>query len=144
METWCFSHFDPIRNPGLILHSVDGENYDHVVAESDVRDRRHEDDSGVDDVKDFDFAQTSARAKKSGGFGGKKVSPIWNHFNVSATDPKYAQCLHCDKQISRGSSIPGRMTNTGINSHFRSWHKDIDLYEKPPTPTCPEVVLREV
>ena len=28
--------------------------------------------------------------------------------------------------------------------HFRSWHQDIDINEKPPTPTCPEVVLREV
>ena len=53
------------------------------------------DESGLDEEKDF--AATSARGRPS--FGGKKHSPIWNHFNVSATDPKYAQCLHCDKQV---------------------------------------------
>ena len=114
---------------------------DDQVAENDVQDCENKDNSGVDEGKDPNYAPTLARRKPSG--GGKKVSPIWNHFNVSATDPKYAQCLHCDKVISRGSSIPGKMTNAGVNGHFRTQHKDIDLAENPPTPTCPEVVLLE-
>ena len=128
-----------------------GEDNQVQVAENDVRDSKHEDDSGLDEGKDPDFAPTStplrrvSSSRKPSG-GGKKLSPIWNHFNVSATDPKYAQCLHCDKVISRGSSIPGRMTNAGVNSHFRTQHKDVhDLAEKSPTLSCPgpEVVLLE-
>ena len=34
-------------------------------------------------------------------------------------------------QISRGSSIPGKMSNTGIHGHFRKLHKDIFLAENP-------------
>ena len=47
-------------------------------------------------------------------------------------------------QISRGSSIPGRMTNAGLNCHFRTQHEDVyNLAEKSPTLTCPEVVKQE-
>ena len=116
---------------------IDGGEDDQVV-EDDVRDSKHEDDSGVDEGKDPDFSLTSARRKSSG--GGKKLSPIWNHFNVSVTDLKYAQCLHCDKLISRGSSIPGKMTISGMKNHFRTQHQDVDQTENSATPQCPEVV----
>ena len=86
------------------------------------------------------------RRQKFEKYGGKKSSPIWNHFRVVATDPKYAQCLHCDKQLSRGSSIPGRTTLAGMSNHLKVLHPDIDI-EKPSTPNltpkCTEVGVLE-
>ena len=73
------------------------------------------------------------RRQKFEKYGGKKSSPIWNHFRVVATDPKYAQCLHCDKQLSRGSSIPGNTTLAGMSNHLKALHPDIDI-EKSSTP----------
>ena len=120
---------------------VGSEDDSQVVAESDVRFSTQGDYSDLDEMRDQDCATTSWPAQRG---GGKKVSPIWNHYRLSDADPKYAQCLHCGKQVSRGSSIPRRMTNSIINYHFRKWHQDIDINEKPPTSEAQNLFISSV
>ena len=121
---------------------VDGGEDDTVVAESDVQDRRHEDDSGMDDEAEncFTTSQTTQRdefapfqpTKRSG--PGKKWSAIWDHFNISETDPKYAVCVYCGRSISRASSQPSKQSLYGMKCHFKSQHKlEALLAEKPTT-----------
>ena len=87
-------------------------------------DGRQGDDSGLDE----NSASTSWPWRKG---GGRKVSPIWNHYRINDADPKYAQCLHCGKRVSRGSTIPSKMTNSIINYHFTKHLPNIDINTKP-------------
>merc|ERR1712039_519577 len=96
---------------------LDGEEDSEVVAESDVLQG--------DERRDHENSASTSWPWRKG--GGKKKSPIWNHYRINDADPKYAQCLHCGKRVSRGSTIPSKMTNSIINYHFTKHHPNIDI-----------------
>ena len=132
---------------------------DYPVAESDVRGRGPEDDSGMDDeTENNELAPQKASQggvpmsqggvpisqggvpmshAKRGRPLGKRWSAIWDHFSVSETDPKYAICVHCGRSISRGSVEPSKQSLFGMKSHFNRLHKEelMAMAEKPQTET---------
>ena len=46
---------------------------------------------------------------------GKRWSAIWDHFSISEVHPKYAICVHCKRNISRGSTDPSKQVRIHLS-----------------------------
>ena len=52
----------------------------------------------LDDETETPPAPGPSNSAPRGG-GGKKRTPIWNHFEECLADPKFALCNHCAKKV---------------------------------------------
>lgn len=53
------------------------------------------------------------------------TSSIWEYYDKSLADPSHVSCKKCKSKISRGSSIPAKMTSTNMKNHLKATHKDL-------------------
>ena len=68
--------------------------------------------------------------------GKTATSPIWQYFEKCVADPSLVICKvdSCKSRVSRGSSIPSKMTNTNLVNHLlRNHKKEYDLYKNKNT-----------
>jgi len=54
-------------------------------------------------------------------------SVVWEHFNVNATDPSHATCVHCETSVSRGGKEKSAWTTTTLKNHLTRHHPSIKL-----------------
>ena len=65
--------------------------------------------------------------------GKTATSPIWQYFDKCVADPSIVICKveSCKVKVSRGSSIPKKMTNTNLVNHLQRNHKkEYDQYKE--------------
>ena len=55
---------------------------------------------------------------------------IWEHFEDSPNNKKYAICKHCNKEISRGNAESGNQTTASMKNHMKGKHKEINVSER--------------
>jgi len=130
---------DPIYDDELVDQDIfDGymdNGEDDRVTEGDVQDKLgNEEEASNDQPSPATMPKMPPMTSSRG--TGKKLSPIWDHFSVSPLDPKYAQCIHCNKQISRGSSIPRKQGLSSMKNHLKTQHREaVALSENPQSTT---------
>ncbi len=58
-------------------------------------------------------------------------SPVWNYFDVSRNNEKFAICRLCSKEISRGGALSKTFNTTNLIRHLRTSHREsYGEYEK--------------
>ena len=59
---------------------------------------------------------------------------VWDHFEDSQTDTKFAICKHCHKKISKGSAVISEQTNASLKMHMKGKHSEIAVAETMQSP----------
>ena len=68
---------------------------------------------------------------------------MWDHFDVSPSDPSHAICKHCSVSVSRGGKSSSAWTTTTLKNHMVRHHPSIKLTapDKPKEPQAQSSVF---
>ena len=51
-----------------------------------------------------------------------KENTIWEYFEESKTDTKYANCRNCKKKLAKGSELTTKLTTPNLKLHLKTIH----------------------
>jgi hypothetical protein len=51
-----------------------------------------------------------------------KENPIWEYFEESKTDSKFANCRNCKKKLTKGSGLTAKLTTPNLKLHLKTIH----------------------
>jgi preprotein translocase subunit SecD len=51
-----------------------------------------------------------------------KENPIWEYFEESKTDSKFANCRNCKKKLTKGSELTAKLTTPNLKLHLKTIH----------------------
>jgi hypothetical protein len=51
-----------------------------------------------------------------------KENTIWEYFEESKTDTKYANCRNCKKKLAKGSELTAKLTTPNLKLHLKTVH----------------------
>ena len=51
-----------------------------------------------------------------------KENTIWEYFEESKTDTKFANCRNCKKKLAKGSELTAKLTTPNLKLHLKTVH----------------------